>query len=366
MYIGEISAPKLRGLFGAFTQIAVASGIVLNYGISSIPDVSYFYSSLVAVGIVAMFEWSVVWLRESPSWLIRHGRSHEAVRVLQWLRGPGVKVQREVELIEAAESLSLWLAMKEMSTKRHIAVPIVVVMFSMFFHQIGGAHVLSTYAAPLFESAGVENPKITALGAVGGVELIATLLSIFMIDFIGRKILLVFSSIGMIVGSAMLGTHFFLTRPSTCIQSSVIGNSTHESIDYFDYSQPQNQQAGEDDMFENCVNAQLAPLAITSAVLFAVAYSIGWGPVPWVLLSELIPVRVRGAASGIATLVNWGSAALVIGVYLEYSHAVREWFAWWTFTLLNATAVVFAVIFIRETKGKTLENIEQYYQEHWC
>ena len=360
VYIGEISSPKLRGLFGAFTQIAIATGILLNYGISSIPKITYIYSSLVAVGIVAVFECLVVWLKETPSWLIRHGQSHRAVQVLQWLRGPKVKVQYEVERIQDAESLSLWLAMKEMSTKRYIAIPIVVVMLSMFFHQIGGAHVLSTYAALLFESAGVAHPELTALGAVGGVELVATFLTILVIDFVGRKVLLILSSIGMIVGSAMLGTHYFLTRPSTCVPLVSIINSTSEESKLLQLD----SRSG--DVFQNCINSQFAPLAITSAVLFAVAYSIGWGPVPWVLLSELIPVRVRGAASGIATLVNWGSAALVIGIYLEYAEAVRDWFAWWSFAFLNTIAVIFALVFIRETKGKTLEDIEVYYQEHWC
>lgn len=356
MYIGEISSAKLRGLFGAYTQIAVAAGIVLNYGISSIPNITYYYSSLVAAGIVTIFECLVVWLHESPTWLIRHGQSHRAVNVLKWLRGPRVKVEREVERIEAAESLSLWLAMKEMS-KRYITVPIVIVMLSMFFHQIGGAHVLSTYAAPLFETAGVAKPKLTALGAVGGVELVATLFSILVIDFVGRKLLLVFSSIGMTVGAALLGVHYYITRPATC--SSSIANLTQ-----IETLMLQSQSTSGE--FQNCVNENLAPLAISSTVLFAVAYSIGWGPVPWVLLSELIPVHVRGAASGIATLVNWGSAAFVIGIYLEYSHTVKEWFAWWTFALLNIAAALFAIIFIKETKGKTLEEIEKYYRDHKC
>lgn len=365
MYIGEISSPKLRGLFGAFTQIAVATGILLNYGISSLPQMTYYYTALIAVGIIALYVCSVVWLRESPSWLVRHGQSYKAAAVLQWLRGPKVKVQKEIERIQEAENLSLWLAMKEMSTKRHIAVPIVVVMFSMFFHQIGGAHVISTYAAILFESAGVARPKLVALGAIGGSELLFTLLTILVIDFVGRKFLLVLSSIGMIAGSAMLGTHYYITRPSTCVNDDSSLNFTSSSGggggENFEIV-----NSDHDDMFENCINTEFAPLAITSAVLFAVSYSIGWGPVPWVLLSELIPVRVRGAAGGIATLVNWGSAALVIGAYLEYADLVREWFAWWTFALFNVTSVIFAILFVRETKGKTLESIEHYYQEHWC
>ena len=354
VYIGEISSPKLRGLFGAFTQIAIAMGILLNYGISSIPTITYYYTALIAVGIIAVFECLVVWLKETPSWLIRQELRHRAQAVLRWLRGPNASIEKEIERIQNAERLSLWLALKEMATKRHIAIPIVVVMFSMFFHQIGGAHVLSTYAALLFESAGVAHPELTALGAVGGVELVATFLTILVIDSVGRKFLLILSSIGMIVGSAMLGTHYYVTRPSTCYEMVSNMNST--------VNLQLNTRSG--DVFQNCINSQFAPLAITSAVLFAVAYSIGWGPVPWVLLSELIPVRVRGAASGIATLVNWGSAALVIGIYLEYAEAVRDWFAWWSFAILNLIAFVFSIIFIRETKGKTLEDIERHYQKH--
>ena len=300
---------------------------------------------------MTVFEWSIVWLYESPSWLIRHGQSHRAERVLQWLRGPQVKVEEEIKRIESAESLSLWLAMKEMS-RRYITVPVLIVMFSMFFHQMGGAHVLSTYAPILYEEGGVKNPRITALGAVGVVELIATLFSVLVIDFAGRKFLLVLSGLGMFAGSSLLGIHYYLTRPSQC---PLRANFTLiETI----------QSEGQSSEFANCINEEYAPLAISSTVIIAVAYSIGWGPVPWVLLSELIPVRVRGAASGIATLVNWGSAALVIGVYLQYSRLVTDWFAWWTFAFVNLTATLFAIIFIREHKGKPLEDIEQYYRDH--
>lgn len=359
VYIGEISSAKLRGLFGAFTQIAVAAGLLLNYGISALPQITYYYNSLVAVGIVTLFECFVVWMKESPSWLIRHGQSHRAVSILRWLRGPLVKVEKEVERIESAESLSLWLAMKEMS-RRYITVPVVIVMLTMFFHQMGGAHVLSTYAAILYEEAGVRNPKVVALCAIGGVELVTTFLSILVIDFVGRKLLLVLSSIGMVCGSALLGTHYLLTRPSLCDESSSLVSNSTQLVGILQQSQAQENE------FANCISVKFAPLAISSTVLYAVAYSIGWGPVPWVILSELIPVRVRGAASGIATIVNWASAAFVIGVYLEYAETVRDWFAWWSFAAVNVVAAIFTIVFVKETKGKTLEDIEQYYRDHRC
>ena len=354
MYIGEISSARLRGVFGAFTQVAVATGLLLNYAISSIPNFPYYYNSLVAVGIIAVFEClSVVWLYETPRWLVRKGMKHRAISVLKWLRGPLVKVESEVESIELAEDDNVWLALKEVS-KRYITVPTVIVMVAMFFHQIGGAHVLSTYAAILYEQAGVPSPKITATCAVGGAELIATVVSVFVIDLIGRKPLLIFSGIGMFVGSGLLGAHYYITHNSQC---TLEANTTLIQTTLL-HSHSNNE-------FANCINTQFSPLAITSTIVFAVSYSIGWGPVPWVLLSELIPVRIRGIASGTATMVNWASAALVIGVYFQFSE-VGEWYVWWTFAVFNAVAVIFAVVFVRETKGKTLEDIEKYYQEHWC
>lgn len=352
MYIGEISSAKLRGIFGSFTQIALAAGILLTYAISTIPDFPYYYNSLVAAGIVAVFECMMIWLYETPRWLVLNGQNQEAHSTLRWLRGPKSEIESEISSIESAEAASMWLACREISrSRRNVTVPIMLVMVAMFFHQFGGATVVASYAAVLFEEAGVANPKVTATYAVGVVEFCATFFSIFVIDLVGRKLLLILSGIGMVIGSTLLGLHFYLTRPSLC--SSSFNGTSPEVLP-------------EDGVFENCLNSQYAPLAIASIIIFIVAYSIGWGPVPWVLLSELIPIKVRGVASGMATIVNWVSLALVVGVYLEYAELVQEWFAWWSFSVLNALAVVFALIFIRETKGKTLEHIEEYYKEHKC
>lgn len=290
----------------------------------------------------------MVWLYETPRWLVLNGQSRQAHRALRWLRGSSGDIESEIGSIESAKTASMWLACREIyRSRRSVTVPILVVMVVMFFHQMAGATVIASYAAVLFDEAGVANPRVTATYAVGGVEFCATFLSIFVIDLVGRKLLLILSGTGTIIGSMLLGLHFYLTRPSQC-STPINGTSV---------------MLQDDGVFENCLNSQYAPLAITSIIIFIVAYSFGWGPVPWVLLSELIPIKVRGVASGMATIVNWASLALVIGVYLEYAELVQDWFAWWSFSVLNIVAVLFALIFIRETKGKTLEHIEEYYKE---
>ena len=86
-----------------YTQIGLAAGILVNYAIGSIPNFPYFYNSLVAAGIAAMFEILMVWLYETPRWLVSQGRVSEARVILQWLRGPGVQNEDEIRSNESTE-----------------------------------------------------------------------------------------------------------------------------------------------------------------------------------------------------------------------------------------------------------------------
>ena len=332
-----------------FIQVGLVTGILLAYVMGSIPGFPYYYSSLVAAGIITVFLVLMVWMKETPRWLLSRGLCTEAHHTLTWLRGPDVDVDDEICTLQSSKTTNIWKAWKEFS-KRNVAVPVLIVMVMMFFIQIGGLSALSSYTASLFREAGVANPRITAMYSFGAVELLTTFIAIFTIDIFGRKSLLLVSGVGMTVGSALLGVHFYLTRPSLCASSA--HNSTLLDL------------AETKDSDTPC-NTQYAPLAVTSVIIYGAALSVGWGSVPWVLLSELIPLQVRGLAGGIAILVNWGTSALVVGVYLDYAAAVELWFAWWSFAVLNALGIVFVAVFIRETKGKTLEDIENYYKEHW-
>lgn len=208
-----------------------------------------------------------------------------------------------------------------------------------------------SFSASMFEQAGVKNPRMTAAYAVGGAELVATLGAVYLIDILGRKVLLVASGLGMVVGALLLGVDFYLTRPSLCT-----GSGTNTTL-FTDSELLQEYNS------TSC-NTQYSPLAIVSIIIFGTAFSVGWGPIPWILVSELSPLRLRGLMSGIATLVNWGTAAAVVGSYASCSNTVGPWFVWWSFTLCNITAVIFTVFFLKETKGKSLEDIEKYYQNN--
>lgn len=108
----------------------------------------------------------------------------------------------------------------------------------------------------------------------------------------------------------------------------------------------------------------LATLAIASIILFSASYAIGCGPVVFVLVGEMVPLQVRGIGSAIATLVNWTTASVVVGFYLYNAEKVGAHFTWWTFSCFNLAAVIFVLVFVPETKGKALEEIQQLYQNN--
>ncbi len=254
----------------------------------------------------------------------------------------------DIDSAVSSKRLTVLQVFKEF-TKWHVFYPLLLLLLVMFFQQISGLNAISSFATILFEDAGVSNPKLASVFAVGIVPLVSTLVSSYTVDVAGRKFLLILSGVGMFVGSVMLGTHFYITRASLCSdshQNSTIAKAFLSTLQ------------DSPDSADAC-NTHYAPLAITSLILFNVAFSLGWGPVPWVLMSELLAQKVRGVASGIATFVNWGTAGIVIGFYLDYARVVEPWFAWWSFALLNLLGVVFVCLFIPETKGKTFEAIQE-------
>ena len=212
----------------------------------------------------------------------------------------------------------------------------------LFFSQSGGLNARNAYAAEIFVAADLQNPQTTAAYAVGGSAVLSTAISLFIVDRLGRKFLLLMSATGMLIGTTMLGTYFYVVRcnlsqnSSSSLDTSIVASSG-----------------------AHC-SPQLVPLVVVSIIVFSASYSIGWGPVAFVLVGELIPLRVRGVGSEIAALVNWTTATIVVGFYLYYAEKVGSYFTWWTFSLFNLAAIIFVAIFVYETKGKSLKELNNY------
>ena len=352
MYLGEVSSVNLRGFVGAMNQSLFTTGVLFSFVLGAIGDFRYYQISLVAVGIVALFEILMFWLPETPRWLLSRGYVKQAEHILRLLRGKKIEIKNEVDEIKqtiAAKRREQKKNILRQFSKRFVLVPFIYVLTTFFFQQMGGISATAAFAATIFSDAGVSNPRVAAIYGVGIASLMGNFVTFFLINLIGRVTLLIVSSTGMFLGCSMLGIHFFITRASLCGGNDFASNSTAILM--------------QDTMGTEPCNTHFGPLAVVSLILYRFCFSIGMGPIPWLLVSELLPLSVRGVASGLVMIVTWTASSAVTGLYLEYVTLVKPWFALWTFALLNLAAVVFFIVFLPETKGKSLEELERKFMK---
>ena len=325
------------------------------YVLSSFENFRYYDSSLVLIGFVVLFTLSMPFFCETPRWLLSHGYKHRAVAAFKFLRGPNYDIGDELEMIKSKIASTPHLKVGQIVhefTKGNVFVPMILVLLLVMFLQCGGLNSVIAYSALILKNAGVQNFRQIAVYGTGCTRLAVNLIAVFLIDCLGRKVLLTISGIGTFLGTTLLGVHFYITRPSSCLPPM---NSSNVSFVY-----PLGFEIESEDGI--VCNMQYAPLAIVAIVIYNVGFSIGSAPVGWTLLGELMPLQVRGVGIGIATFVMWGLTAVVVGTYLSYSAAVQPWFVWWTYSVVNFLSILFIVFCIFETKGMSLEDIQHKFE----
>ena len=327
---------QLAITFGIF--VVEASGIGLEYE----------WLSVIALGVFAIFIPLTTTLVETPRWLISKGRNRKAGKALLWLRGRGfaiAKEQTEIEQQLASENkISIWESIQAFKTKPALH-SMILALTLMFLQQFSGINAVVFNAQKIFEESRVSDAALMASLAIGSVQVVATFVGFLLTDVLGRRILLIVGGLIMTFSMVAMGTYSYLTNKPYCHpDASTDVNSTNTTTR----------------TVTGCVE-DLQPLAITSMMCYMIGFSIGWGALPWVISSEIIPMRVRGIGMGIATFANFSFAAIITGSFDVYQEAVQTWGAFWSFGLICFLSVIFVAIFIPETKGKSLEEIERYF-----
>ena len=350
----EISPSNQRGRIGSIVQLFLVIGILTIYTLSSFENFRYSDSSLVLVGFVALFTISMTFFCETPQWLLSRGQKERAIAVLKFLRGPQYDIKGELELIQSKITGTKKLRITQVFcefTKCSVLVPQLLVLLLTIFRVCGGLESINSFSATILRDAGVQDFRQVSVYGTGCTRLIANFSVLFFADLLGRKVLLMASGIGTFIGTTMLGVHFYVIRPSLCLS---FNSTTNASI-----TEAATVSSIEGDVL---CNTHLAPVAIVGLVVFNIGFSIGWGPILWVLLGELLPRQVRGVGTGIATFATWGLASLVVGSYLSVANATQPWFVWWTYSTINLVSVLFIGFCIFETKGKSLEDIQHRFE----
>ncbi|MBD3582490.1 sugar porter family MFS transporter [Flavobacterium selenitireducens] len=334
MYIAEIAPAEKRGELVAYNQLAIVIGIV----------VVYFVNFLIALQGDA--EWNLNWgwrwmfaseaipsvlyliliffIPESPRWLLGRGRQKEAIDVLKKFN-PGENASRLAEEISSSLHVSNekpWRAL----LAPQLRLALVVGIGLSIFQQVTGINAILYYAPEIFKSFGSDvNASLLETSLLGVVNLVFTLISIRLVDKIGRKPLLNIGSVGMLVSLIVVG-----------------------------YSL-QNQMTG--------------PWLLGFLMLFMASFSISWGPVVWVLLAEIFPNRVRSLALSISVFIQWGANFAVSQSFpmLVETESLQQRFhgafPFLVFAGFTVLALFFVWKFVPETKKMSLEEMDEMWEK---
>jgi sugar porter (SP) family MFS transporter len=318
IYIAELSPPRHRGKLVSLNLFAIFLGqscaFYSNYFLRDIGgDANWRWMlAVMAVPSFLLFV-SLTFAPESPRWLIEKRRYKPALEILTRINGAG---EAELELKDILDSLQSEVRGKFTECFRRGARSVLIIGIVLaIFQQVTGINVVMYYAPAIFKSAGFGNSSAlfqTAL--MGMVNLTFSVVSMFFVDKAGRKPLMVIGSIGMAIAMFLMAVTFI---------------SGH-ARGYF---------------LLLCIMGYLA------------AFGFSLGPVVWVLISELFPNRIRSYAVAIATFMLW-AANFVVTLTFPYLLSHLEG---WCFVIYGAMCVLcllFVVKYLRETKGKTLEQIE--------
>lgn len=321
MYIGEIAEASYRGIFGSFFQMFLCSGILLTCIIGSM----FNWTSLAAILLFVplIFGFSFIFMPETPTYLIRANNILEAEKTLKRIRGSNYDITGELKEIQRQneEFISNKMTIKDVLSSRANLRAIISVVGVLGFQQLSGINAVVFYAAPIFKAAGSSlSPSLAAI-IINLVQMIVAYISILVIEKADRRIYLLFSSTGMLLCLASLGMYFHIKRLDV-----------HVNIDF---------------------------LPLTSIILFMVFFSLGFGPIGWMLMSELFSPEIKGIASGIAVLANWVFAFLVTFSFPLMTSNLGEHVTFYIFSCIMACGTVFVYFVVPETRGKSLAEIQQ-------
>lgn len=222
MYVAEISPARLRGMLSFFSQLLLSMGLLLGYLLGSFSSFKYYDAALVIAGLGFVNMLLVLPAPETPRWLLVHDKRSRAVVTLELLRRKSSKITSELSEIEndiAKTKDWKFSQVMRMLVTRTVLAPLFVILCGVIFQECGGMLAATTYSASIFKAAGVKAYRTTSTYSTAAVQIVVTIVAVFLVDTCGRKLLLIVSGIGCFIATVMLGVQFYITRPSLCAQT---------------------------------------------------------------------------------------------------------------------------------------------------
>jgi sugar porter (SP) family MFS transporter len=325
LYLTELAPKHIRGGLTSLMQLLVTVGIFVAYLVDFALSGAGAWRWMIGLGVVpaAILAIGILTQPETPRWLVSKQRNTEAKAVLTKLRGDTPEVA--AELVEIEETERAERENREPLTLKALLAPrlkpvFIVGMLLVFFQNFVGINTIIYYAPTLLTNIGFgSSAAILANVGVGLLNMLMTLPAMRLIDRVGRKALLLYGALGMCAGMVLL----------TVVNLSHVG-----------------------------YGPLLAGLTLFGIALYIASFALSWGPVQWVMLPELFPMRIRAAAVSLCCLFNWLFNMIVALVFPSLLAAWGAGINFLFFAVMTFLAFVFVKKLLPETKGRSLEEIE--------
>ncbi|PIN08555.1 putative transporter (major facilitator superfamily) [Handroanthus impetiginosus] len=317
VYIAEITPKNLRGAFTAVNQLMICCGVSVMYLVGNF--INWRVLALIGtipclIQIVGLFL-----IPESPRWLAKMGKWDGSRASLVRLRGKNANIFEEAaEISDYTRMLEQLKDSRIMDLfQRKYAHSLIVGVGLMVLQQFGGVNAIAYYASAVFSSAGFSYRVGTTTMVI--VQVPMTVLGTLLMDKSGRRPLLLVSVTGTCLGCFLIGLSYYL--------------QDHKLWD----SSPS--------------------LAFGGVLLFSASFSLGLGGIPWVIMSEIFPINVKGLAGSLVTVINWFGTWII-----TYSfNFLAQWSSagtFFVFAIISGLTIVFIIKLVPKTKGRTLEEIQ--------
>ncbi|RIM87522.1 sugar porter family MFS transporter [Staphylococcus xylosus] len=317
VYLSEMAPTEQRGSLSSLNQLMITIGILssylINYAFTPIEGWRWMLGLAIVPSVILLI--GVAFMPESPRWLLEH-RSEKAARDVMKLTFKDSEIDKEIADMKEINSISesTWNVLKSPWLRPTLIIGCIFALLQ----QIIGINAIIYYAPTIFNKAGLGNAtSILGTVGIGTVNVLITIVAIMIIDKIDRKRLLVIGNIGMVASLLIMAVLIWTIG----IQSS-------------------------------------AWIIVACLTLFIIFFGFTWGPVLWVMLPELFPMRARGAATGVAALVLSIGSLLVAQFFPILTDVLPVEQVFLIFAAIGICALIFVIKYLPETRGRSLEEIE--------
>lgn len=323
LYLSEIAPKQLRGTLVSLYQWAITAGILFSYFINAaFAGAVYNWRWMLFAGVVPglILFIGMCFMHDTPRWLISKKREDEARIVFKKIE-PELNAEKEIKDIQKTIRLEEHTTNKKFQFKKWMLMPFVVGIGIMFAQICTGINTIIYYAPTIFKNAGFES-NITAIYAttgIGVINFLMTIVALYFTDRLGRKPLLYFGLTGVMLSLLALGCAF-------------------QFAEYF--------------------GDNLKWVTVGSLVTYIICFAMSLGPIGWILVSEVFPLKIRGIAMSICTVSNFAFNFFVVSSFPILLHRIGGAWTFWGFGAVSILCIIFVYFFVPETKGLSLEKIE--------